>query len=154
MGLPPRNQWGPLTRWPSANTASQSGGTPLLSPLPLLVCSVTTQEYFWIKSCVKGQIFLNTKVQNISYIKQDCSVPCSSVQWLVQCRKNQACMNCGNNLLFWLPLPIDVPTKYLHIQSTTVYVPSSELGLPQPLCRKRVCPPPRTKGWGGTPACT
>ncbi len=33
-GLPPRNQWGPLTRWPSANTASQRGGTPLLSPLP------------------------------------------------------------------------------------------------------------------------
>ncbi len=43
-------------------------------------------------------------------------------------------------------------TKYLHIQSTTVYVPSSELGLPQPLCRKRVCLPPRTKGWGGKPA--
>ncbi len=33
-GLPPRNQWGPLTRWPSANTASQRGWTPLLSPLP------------------------------------------------------------------------------------------------------------------------
>jgi hypothetical protein len=33
-GLPPRNQWGPLTRWPSANTASQMGSTPLLSPLP------------------------------------------------------------------------------------------------------------------------
>ncbi len=87
VGLPPRNQWGPLTRWPSANTASQRGGTPLLSSLPLLVCSVTTQEYFWIKSCVKGQIFL--KVQNISYIKQDCSVQCSFVQWLVQCTKNQ-----------------------------------------------------------------
>ncbi len=26
--------------------------------------------------------------------------------------------------------------------------PSSELGLPQTLYRKRVCPPPRTKGWG------
>jgi hypothetical protein len=37
---PPRNQWGPLTRWPSANTASQRGGTPLLSPLPHPVCSV------------------------------------------------------------------------------------------------------------------
>jgi hypothetical protein len=30
-----------------------------------------------------------------------------------------------------------------------VYVPSSELGLPQPLSRKRVCPPPRTKRVGG-----
>jgi hypothetical protein len=29
-----------------------------------------------------------------------------------------------------------------------VYVPSSELGLPHPFSRKRVCPPPRTKGWG------
>ncbi len=38
--------------------------------------------------------------------------------------------------------------------STTVYVPSSELGLPHPLSRKRVCPPSSpTKGghcgWGG-----
>jgi len=39
-------------------------------------------------------------------------------------------------------------TKYLYLQSTTVHVPSSELGLPQPLSRKRVCPPPRTKEWG------
>ncbi len=40
---------------------------------------------------------------------------------------------------------------------TTVYVPSSELGLPQPLSRKRVCPPLpkggrrtrlRLRGWG------
>ncbi len=29
-------------------------------------------------------------------------------------------------------------------------VPSLELGLPHPFNRKRVCPPPRTKGWGGT----
>ncbi len=29
-----------------------------------------------------------------------------------------------------------------------MYVPSSELGPPQPLSRKRVCPPPQTKGWG------
>jgi hypothetical protein len=40
-------------------------------------------------------------------------------------------------------------TKYLYKQSTTVYVPSSELGIPQPLFRKRVCPPPPcTKGKG------
>jgi len=39
-GLPPRNQWGPLTRWPSANTASRRGDTPLLSPLPHPVCTV------------------------------------------------------------------------------------------------------------------
>ncbi len=45
------------------------------------------------------------------------------------------------------------PTKYLHIESTTVYVPSLELGLPHPFSLKRVCPPPRTKGWGGTLAC-
>ncbi len=39
-------------------------------------------------------------------------------------------------------------TKYLKKQSTTVYVPSSASGLPQPLSCKRVCPPPRTKGCG------
>jgi hypothetical protein len=30
------------------------------------------------------------------------------------------------------------PTKYIHIQSTTVYVPSSELGLSHPFSRQRV----------------
>jgi hypothetical protein len=44
----------------------------------------------------------------------------------------------------------EVNQKYLYIQSTTVYVSSSELGLPQPPSRKRVCPLPRTKGGGGT----
>ncbi len=49
-------------------------------------------------------------------------------------------------------------TKYLYIQSTTVNVPSLELGLPHPFSRKRVCPPPYQgvgghtrlllKGWG------
>ncbi len=37
---PTRNQWGLQIRWPSANTASQRGGTPLLSPLPHPVSSV------------------------------------------------------------------------------------------------------------------
>jgi hypothetical protein len=49
-------------------------------------------------------------------------------------------------ITFWRYIYI---TKYLHIQSTTVYVPSSELGLPQPLCRKRVCPPPDQRVGGG-----
>jgi hypothetical protein len=31
-------------------------------------------------------------------------------------------------------------TKYTNIKSTTVYVPSSELGLSHPLSRQRVCP--------------
>jgi hypothetical protein len=45
-------------------------------------------------------------------------------------------------------------TKYIFIKSTTVYVPSSELGLSHPLSRRRVCPPPGTKGGGGgTLAC-
>ncbi len=30
-----------------------------------------------------------------------------------------------------------------------MYVPSSELGLPQPLSRKRVCPSPRNQRVGG-----
>jgi hypothetical protein len=38
-------------------------------------------------------------------------------------------------------------TKYMHILSTTVYVPSSELGLPHLLSLKRVCPP-QPKGGG------
>ncbi len=41
-------------------------------------------------------------------------------------------------------------TKYLYIESTTVYVPSSELGLPHPFSRKRVCPPPPGPKGGAT----
>ena len=37
-------------------------------------------------------------------------------------------------------------TKYVYIRSTTVYVPSSELGLSQPLSRQRVCPSPQNRG--------
>ncbi len=37
-------------------------------------------------------------------------------------------------------LCIVLSTKYLHIKSNTVYVPSSELGLSQPLSLKRLCP--------------
>jgi hypothetical protein len=37
----------------------------------------------------------------------------------------------------------------VHILSTTVYVPSSELGLSHLLSRQRVCPSPRTKKGGG-----
>jgi hypothetical protein len=40
-------------------------------------------------------------------------------------------------------------TKYVYIKSTTVYVPSSELGLPQPLSRQRECPSPQNRGGGG-----
>ncbi len=49
------------------------------------------------------------------------------------------------------------PTKYVYtfvyIKSTTVYVHSSELGLPQPLSRQRVCPSPQNQGGGGILAC-
>jgi hypothetical protein len=47
--------------------------------------------------------------------------------------------------------------KYVYIKSTTAYVPSSEMGLSQPLSRQRVCPFPqnrggahllRVRGWG------
>jgi hypothetical protein len=41
-------------------------------------------------------------------------------------------------------------TKCVYIKSTTVYVPSSELGLSQPLSRHRVSPYPRTGGGGLT----
>ncbi len=46
-------------------------------------------------------------------------------------------------------------TKYIYIKSTTVYVPSSELGRSHPLSRQRVCPSPRnqTGGGEGTLAC-
>jgi hypothetical protein len=43
----------------------------------------------------------------------------------------------------------DQSTKYIYIQSTTVYVPSSELGLSHPLSRQRVCPFPRYQRRGG-----
>ncbi len=44
-----RNQWEPLTRWPSANTASRRGGTPLLSPPPppsSLFCNLCIKELY------------------------------------------------------------------------------------------------------------
>ncbi len=41
-------------------------------------------------------------------------------------------------------------TKYHSIKSTTLYVPSSELGLPQPLSRKQVCPPLNQRVGGHT----
>ncbi len=44
-------------------------------------------------------------------------------------------------------------TKYTCIKSITVCVPSSELGLSQPLSRQRVCPPPPNQRGGGTLAC-
>ncbi len=43
--------------------------------------------------------------------------------------------------------PIEVPHK-VSSQSTTMYVPSSELGLSQPLSRQRVCPSPKNGGGG------
>jgi hypothetical protein len=39
--------------------------------------------------------------------------------------------------------------KYVYIKSTTLYVPSSELELSQPLSRQRVCPSPQNRGGGG-----
>jgi hypothetical protein len=49
-------------------------------------------------------------------------------------------------------------TKYVYIKSTTVYVPSSEMGLSLPLSPQQVCPSPqnrrerhtrlRVRGWG------
>jgi hypothetical protein len=38
---------------------------------------------------------------------------------------------------------------YVYIKSTRVYVPSSELGLSQPLSRQLVCPSPQNGGGGG-----
>jgi hypothetical protein len=38
---------------------------------------------------------------------------------------------------------------YIYIKNTTVYVPSSELGLSQPLSRQRVCPSPQNQGGEG-----
>ena len=39
-------------------------------------------------------------------------------------------------------------TTYVYIKSTTVYVPSSELGLSRPLSRQRVFPSPQNRGGG------
>jgi hypothetical protein len=44
------------------------------------------------------------------------------------------------------------PTKYVYIKSTTVYVPSSELGLSQLLSRQLVCPSPQNRGGAHSPA--
>ncbi len=44
---------------------------------------------------------------------------------------------------------LGVPHKVYITQSTTVYVPSSDLGLSHPLSRQRVCPSPRYQMGGG-----
>ncbi len=48
---------------------------------------------------------------------------------------------------------IHVITKCVYIKSTTVFVPSSELGLSKPLSRQRVFPSPKKRWGGGTLAC-
>jgi hypothetical protein len=62
--------------------------------------------------------------------------------------------------LYWWKLQFEVEqlvyktTMYIFIKSTTMYVPSSELGLSQLLSRQRVCPSPRNqRGGGGVHAC-
>ncbi len=54
----------------------------------------------------------------------------------------------ASNFSFLLRLP----TKCVYIKSTTVYVPSSELGLPTPLSPASVPLPPEPGGGGGTHA--
>jgi hypothetical protein len=44
---------------------------------------------------------------------------------------------------------LGVPHEVYITQSTTVYVPSSDLGLSHPLSRQRVCPSPRYQMGGG-----
>ncbi len=57
----------------------------------------------------------------------------------------------NNSVTFSLTL-FSLQTKYVYIKSTTVYVPSSELGLSQshPLSRQQVWPSPRNQPKGGT----
>jgi hypothetical protein len=45
-------------------------------------------------------------------------------------------------------VPVNVHYKVRIYKESTVYVPSSELGLSQPLSRQRVCPSPQNRGWG------
>ncbi len=45
--------------------------------------------------------------------------------------------------------PREAQSTYVYLKSTTVYVPSSELG---PLSRQRVCPPPGSGGRAHSPA--
>ncbi len=59
----------------------------------------------------------------------------------------------GNVAVKYTTFPLDLipySTENTYIKSTTVYVLSLDLGLPQPLSRKRVCPLPEPKGGGGT----
>jgi hypothetical protein len=50
------------------------------------------------------------------------------------------------SLLLYTYEYILLSTKYVYTKSTTVYVPSSELGLSQPLSRQQVCPSPQNRG--------
>ncbi len=48
----------------------------------------------------------------------------------------------------WVDSNIKVAVLTYKEHHIVQYIPSSELGLPQPLSRKRVCPPPEPKGGG------
>ncbi len=52
--------------------------------------------------------------------------------------------------VFLLKKELNAQSTYIHIKSTTMYVPSSESGLSQPLSRQRVCPSPQNRGEGHT----
>jgi hypothetical protein len=75
------------------------------------------------------------KTENVSFLKHD-----SLIRWI---NSNVQCQSvCGSRL--WDPQ---------NTQSTTVYVPSSEFGLPHPAPVQASVPPPHppgTKGWGHT----
>jgi hypothetical protein len=66
---------------------------------------------------------------------------CKNLGSLLACRRW--------SLLLHHPTTISTITKYVYIKSTTVYVPSSELGLSQPLSRQRVFPSLQNRGVGG-----
>ncbi len=75
--------------------------------------------------------------KQLRYQLSDLSLSTQTIKWKVQRRP-----------VLYSSLVIFVTTQYVYIKSTTVYVPSSEYWLSQPLSRQRVCPSPQNRGGG------
>jgi hypothetical protein len=99
-----------------------------------------------LKPCSRMSLFCKALV----YMQQ----PNHVWTWLPVIRSPVSSYWLATVLLTPLPAPHTSPhhpaqSTYIYIESTTLYVPSSELGLPQHFSRQRVCPSPQNRGGGG-----
>ncbi len=94
--------------------------------------------------------------------KVDVDYSAYTAQLISSLHKNQPALKIGNSkttcpglrfdFLCWSRIQMTLHTTYVYLQSTTVYVPSSELRLSHPPSRQRVCPSPRSQRGAHSPA--